>query len=70
MEAEINEKFPRDKFFVFADFLIPDEKDDEGTIVQLGPRNYQAVNDIEFLKKRAYECIDDFNNEPKNTKKL
>jgi hypothetical protein len=40
MEAEINEKFPRDKFFVFADFLIPDEKDDEGTIVQLGPRNY------------------------------
>lgn len=27
MEAEINEKFSRDKAFLFADFLTPDEKD-------------------------------------------
>jgi len=44
MEAEINDKFARDKFFAFADFLIPDERDDEGTIVQFGPRNYEAVS--------------------------
>ncbi len=27
MEAEINEKFNRDKHFLFADFLIADERD-------------------------------------------
>lgn len=57
MEAEINEKFAREKFFAFADFLTPDERDDEGTIVQLGPRTYEAISDIEMLKKRAYECM-------------
>ena len=44
MEAQINEKFARDKFFAFVDFMTPDEKDQEGVIVQLGPRNYQAVS--------------------------
>ena len=28
------------------------------------------MNDIELLKKRSYECMDDFNAEPKNIKKL
>lgn len=70
MEPEINEKFARDKFFAFADYLTADEKDEEGTIIQMGPRNYEAVNDIELLKKRSYECMEDFNLEPKNTKKL
>lgn len=46
MEAEINDKFGRDKHFLFADFLIPDEKDEEGTIVQYGPRNYEAVSEL------------------------
>lgn len=57
MEAEINDKFARDKFFAFADFLIADERDDEGTIIQFGPRTYEAITDIELLKKRAYECM-------------
>jgi dynein heavy chain len=70
MEAEINDKFSREKDFLFADFLISDEKDEEGTIVQFGPRNYEAVSDMDFLRKRAYECMDDFNNDIKNTKKL
>ena len=46
METEINDKFGRDKHFLFADFLIPDEKDEEGTIVQYGPRNYEAVSEL------------------------
>lgn len=46
MEAEINEKFARDKFFAFADFLTPDEKDEEGIIINPGPRNYEAVTDV------------------------
>lgn len=45
MNEEINEKFARDKFFAFADFLIPDEKDEEGIILNFGPRNYEAVTD-------------------------
>ena len=70
MENEINDKFSREKFFAFADFLTADEKDEEGIIIQEGPRNYEAVTDFELLKRRAYECMDDFNAEPKNLKKL
>ena len=70
MTEEINEKFSRDKFFAFADFLTPDERDEEGTIINFGPRTYEAVSDVEVLRKRAYECMEDFNLEPKNTKKL
>jgi len=70
MEAEINEKFNRDKHFLFTDFLTPDERDEEGTITSFGPRNYEAVTDIDFVRKRANECMEDFNMEPKNTKKL
>lgn len=44
MEAEINDKFGRDKFWAFADFMTADEKDEEGVIVQFGPRNYEAVS--------------------------
>ena len=46
MEAEINDKFGRDKHFLFADFLTPDEKDEEGTIIQFGARNYEAVSEL------------------------
>ncbi len=28
MEADINDKFAREKLFVFADFLTPDERDE------------------------------------------
>ncbi len=37
MEPEINEKFARDTFLAFADYLTADEKDEEGTIIQMGP---------------------------------
>jgi hypothetical protein len=50
--------------------LTADEKDEEGTIISYGPRTYEAINDVEMLRKRAYECMEEFNLEPKNTKKL
>ena len=46
MENEINEKFSRDKNFLFADFLEADEFDEEGTPVKIAPREYEAVTDI------------------------
>jgi dynein heavy chain len=70
LQADINEKFARDKIFLFCDFLIPDVKDEDGVIIQAALREYEAVNDIEWLRKRCYECIEDYNAEPKNTRKL
>ena len=46
MESDINEKFTREKDFLFADFLIADEKDEEGTVTFVAPRNYEAVTDL------------------------
>lgn len=38
LENEINDKFARDKVFLFCDFLLPDIKDEEGNIVTLAAR--------------------------------
>lgn len=54
MENEINEKFSKDKQFLFSDFLIPDEYE-EGVITKKSPMNYEACTDIEYLKKRGEE---------------
>jgi len=53
-QADINEKFGRDKHFLFCDFLIADVKDEDGVIVQAAPREYEAINDMEMLRKRCY----------------
>ena len=37
--------------------MVPDEKDEEGTITSYGPRTYEAINDVELIRKRAYECM-------------
>lgn len=70
LAADINDKFARDKTFLFCDFLIADVKDEDGAIVQLAPREYEAISDMEELRKRCYQCIDDYNSESKNTRKL
>lgn len=71
-EAEINEKFSREKDFLFCDFLEDDERDPEEptVITKASPMNYEACNDLDFLKQRGYECMKYYNDEPKNTKKL
>ena len=72
MENEINEKFARDRQFLFCDFLEDDERDPEepSIIVKPSPMNYEAVSDLAFLKERGYECMKYYNEDPKNTKKL
>lgn len=57
LQADINDKFSRERIFLFCDFLIADVRDEDRVIVQLAPREYEAVNDVELLRKRCYECI-------------
>ena len=61
-ENEINEKFSRDKEFLFSDFLEDDERDPEepSVITKPSPMLYQACTDLEFLKQRGYECMLDY----------
>ena len=56
MENEINEKFGRDKEFLFCDFLEDDERDPEEPtiIIKPSPMLYEACNDLDLLKSRGY----------------
>ena len=70
LQADINDKFAREKIFLFCDFLIADVRDEDRVIVQLAPREYEAVNDLEVLRRGCYQCIEEYNEEPKNIRKL
>lgn len=45
MENEINDKFSKDKEFLFSDFMEPDVYE-EGVIVKKSPQNYEACTNI------------------------
>lgn len=69
MENEINDKFGKDKEFLFCNFMEPNIWE-EGSIVQHSPMNYEATTDIEALRKRGEEEMFNYNEYSKSPKKL
>jgi dynein heavy chain len=47
--------------FLFCDFLREDEKNEDGIIVEYAEKVYEAINDIEKLRKRCEALLVDYN---------
>jgi hypothetical protein len=52
-ETDILEKFSKEKPIYFCNFLQEDIKNEEGLVEYEAPREYEAIIDIERLRKRA-----------------
>jgi dynein heavy chain len=59
-ESEILEKLCT-RVIYFCDFLQPDVMDDEGNIVDEGPKVYEAIWDIPALRKRIEDLLQIYN---------
>jgi dynein heavy chain len=62
IENDIMEKFAPEKTFLFVDFLREDVRNDEGVIEIEAERIYEAIDNLEFLRKRCYQHLEDYNN--------
>ncbi len=61
MENEILDKFSKDKTFLFLDFIRPDEKNEDGVVLQEAPREYEPMSDMNKLRKRCDDLLQDYN---------
>jgi dynein heavy chain len=61
LESQLLETFGKDKVFLFCDFLREDEKNEDGVIVDFAEKIYEAMNDIEKLRKRCESLLVDYN---------
>ena len=61
LENEINENFGNDKNFLFCDFLREDQKNEEGIVEVEAERVYEAINDIEKLRSRCEDLLEEYN---------
>jgi dynein heavy chain, axonemal len=61
LESEINDKFNSDKLFLFCDFLREDIKNEDGIVEVPGERIYEAINNMEKLRKRCYDLLAEYN---------
>lgn len=61
LESQVLEAFNADKTFIFVDFMRADVRDDEGLIVELAPKVYEAVGSMEVLRARCINLLDDYN---------
>ncbi len=57
IENEILEKFSPEKTFLFVDFLREDVRNDEGIIEVEAERIYEAIDNLEVLRKRCYDHL-------------
>jgi len=61
-ENEISEKLNNpDRKIYFADFMAADVVDDDGQIIEEGPKIYEAIWDIPKLRKRVETLLEDYN---------
>lgn len=50
LEAEIMDKYGKEKLFLFCDFLREDIKNEDGIVELEGEKIYEAINSMEKLK--------------------
>lgn len=61
IENEIVDKFSQEKTFLFVDFMREDVRNEEGIIEVEAERIYEAVDNLDVLKKRCYDHLGDYN---------
>lgn len=59
-EADILEKLCT-KSMYFVDFMAEDVRDDDGMIIEEGPKIYEALWDINIVRKRCDELLEIYN---------
>jgi dynein heavy chain, axonemal len=60
-DAEIVEKFTKEKPIWFCDFLREDQKDSEGNVEVEAEKVYEAIMDLERLRSRCYALLQEYN---------
>ena len=68
LESDILQKFGPDKPFYFCDFLREDKKDEEGNIEVEAEKVYEAIANIDKLRKRCEDLLNDYNTEQPSKK--
>ena len=61
LENEIQDKFAPEKTFLYCDFLKEDVKNEEGLIEVLAERVYEAINNMDKLRARCNQLLDEYN---------
>jgi len=54
LDSQIQEHFSPEKCFYFCDFLREDQRNEDGIIEVEAEKVYEAISNMELLKKRAY----------------
>lgn len=61
LENEIQDKFAPEKTFLYCDFLKEDVKNEEGLVETQAERIYEAINNMEKLRTRCNNLLEEYN---------